>query len=106
MFSNQIDNAAKYSAPHSPMVLRVYATDTDGWVELQDSGKGIAAHDLERIFSKFYRANEAHAVPGAGLGLYLVRQLVRQHDGEVDVVSDAGKGSFFRVRLPLCSGRQ
>lgn len=68
---------------------------------MEDHGAGIAAEEVERIFNKFYRCGDAQTVPGAGLGLYLVRRIVREHGGEVDVVSQLGQGSRFRVRLPL-----
>jgi len=99
--SNLIDNAIKYAPPGSPITLRVGKTKDNGWVEVHDCGVGIAAPYLEKIFDKFYRSDEALAVPGAGLGLYLVRTLLHQHGGEVEVTSEPGKGSTFRLHLPL-----
>ena len=81
--------------------LRIHKTDVDVWIEVEDHGQGISRKEIGEIFDKFYRGGGAHAVPGAGLGLYLVRTIVRQHGGEVDVVSTQGEGTSFRIRLPL-----
>ena len=101
VLSNLIDNALKYSTPDDPVTLRVGTSAGVGWFEVEDHGAGIAAEEIERIFDKFYRSGDAQTVPGAGLGLYLVRRIVREHGGEVDLVSQLGLGSRFRVRLPL-----
>lgn len=99
--SNLIDNAIKYALPGSPIRLRVGKTNLGGWVEVENSGAGIAPEELEKIFGKFYRSNQAKTVPGAGLGLFLVRTLLRQHGGEVEVSSEPGKETRFRLCLPL-----
>lgn len=99
--SNLIDNALKYSPPGGSITLRVGTSGGDGWIEVVDSGVGIAPDEIETIFDKFYRGGGAQTVPGAGLGLHLVRRIVREHGGEVGVISQPGKGSRFRVRLPL-----
>jgi signal transduction histidine kinase len=72
-------------------------------VEVQDTGIGISPEAQERMFEQFYRAPEARTVDGSGLGLglTLVQRLVRAHEGKVDVSSEPGKGSTFRVSLPL-----
>lgn len=101
VLSNLIDNALKYSPTGSPITLRVGTTAGDGWIEVEDHGVGIAPDEIETIFDKFYRSGDAQSVPGAGLGLYLVRRILHEHGGEVDVVSQPGKGSRFRMRLPL-----
>lgn len=101
VLSNLIDNALKYSPPGSPITLRVGTTAGDGWIEVEDHGVGIAPGEIGTVFDKFYRSDDAQTVPGAGLGLYLVRRILHEHGGEVDVVSQPGKGSRFRMRLPL-----
>jgi signal transduction histidine kinase len=77
----------------------------DGLVELrvEDEGVGIPARDIPRIFDKYVRiANqETASVRGLGLGLSLVRALVEAHGGRIEVESEAGKGSIFRVILPV-----
>lgn len=81
--------------------MRARKFNSDAWLEVEDRGAGIPTKDIDKIFDKFYRTDEAQAVPDAGLGLYLVRTIVRQQSGEIDVVSEPGKGPCFRVRLPL-----
>lgn len=108
VLSNLVDNALKYSPPGSPITLRVGAAAGEGWIEVEDHGVGIAPEEIDKIFDKFYRSGDVQTAPGAGLGLYLVQRIVHEHGGEVDVVSETGKGSRFRVRLPLTniSGRE
>ena len=99
--SNLIDNAIKYAPRGSPMTLRVGNNQNEGWIEVEDIGIGIAAKEMGQIFDKFFRGSDAQTTPGAGLGLYLVRTIVRRQGGEVDIESTLGKGSLFRVRLAL-----
>ena len=100
--SNLIDNAIKYSPLGQPMTLRVGKTPEAGWVEVEDGGVGVSAGEIDAIFEKFYRGSrDVQNVPGVGLGLYLVRTIAHAHGGEVEVQSTPGKGSRFRLRLPL-----
>ncbi len=66
-------------------------------VEIRDNGPGIAADDLERIFSPFFTTKPQ----GTGLGLAIVRKVVDAHDGRIDAVSAPGRGATFRVTLPV-----
>jgi signal transduction histidine kinase/ligand-binding sensor domain-containing protein/CheY-like chemotaxis protein/AraC-like DNA-binding protein len=72
-------------------------------IEIQDSGTGIAADQLEKIFDRFYQADTSHTrqQEGTGIGLSLVRELVELHAGSISVTSQPGEGSCFSVRLPL-----
>jgi signal transduction histidine kinase len=72
---------------------------------VRDFGIGIPAHQQRRIFSRFMRADNAHAhnIGGTGLGLYLCRELVERHDGRIWFESVEGQGSTFYVSLPLGS---
>lgn len=101
VLSNLIDNALKYSPFGSPITLRVGTTQSESWIEVQDLGHGLSADQISHVFDKFYRGDDAQKVPGAGLGLYLVRTIARRQGGDVEVASKPGKGSRFRVRLPL-----
>ena len=99
---NLVDNAVKYSEPDREVVVSV---DRDGdWAEISvvDSGIGIPARDLDRIFERFYRVDRARSrgTGGTGLGLAIVRHVVNNHGGEVRVVSTEGEGSTFLVRIP------
>ena len=103
---NLLDNAVKYSDPGS--VVRVSAS-TDGIdvvIRVQDHGIGIPKADLERIFERFYRVDQARsrATGGTGLGLAIVRHVATNHQGEVRVSSRLGEGSTFELVLPSASG--
>ena len=72
----------------------------------QDKGIGIPSGDLSRIFERFKRgSNVSEAVPGSGIGLAGVKQIVEQHGGSIEVESREGEGSTFTVRLPLSSAK-
>jgi signal transduction histidine kinase len=100
VIENLLSNAAKYAAG-GPVVLRCARDGPDLVVEVEDRGSGIAAADLERIFGRFERAGSASGATGLGLGLFISREIVRAHGGELSVSSRLGEGSTFRVRLPV-----
>jgi signal transduction histidine kinase len=101
--TNLIANAIKYSPVKTE--ITVEARDSSGGllVEVSDHGYGISADALPHIFEKFYRVPSAEDtdVPGTGLGLALVREIVELHGGRVTVRSEPEVGSTFSVRLPL-----
>jgi signal transduction histidine kinase len=72
---------------------------------IADTGVGIAASDLPRIFERLYRADKSRSrkVEGTGLGLAIVKHLVQAHGGEISAVSEVGKGSRFTLTLPSAS---
>ena len=72
-------------------------------VDVVDSGIGIAESDIDRIFEKFYRANDTRLadITGSGLGLALTQEVVRLHGGDVRVQSELNKGSTFTMTLPI-----
>lgn len=102
--SNLLDNARKYS-PRGGLIRCALAEDRDAGqvvVEVSDQGMGIAGEVMARLFSRFGRlvTPENSHIPGTGLGLYLSRELVRRHGGDITVASEPGRGSTFRVVLP------
>jgi two-component system phosphate regulon sensor histidine kinase PhoR len=105
---NLLDNAVKYSK--TLRELRVAAESRDGevLVSVTDRGIGIAPEDQRRVFEKFVRLETGlvHDVKGAGLGLSLVDQIVRAHDGRVEVHSKLGEGSTFTIVLPIAGGAE
>jgi len=105
---NLLDNAVKYS-PQGVHVQCRLGIEHYTWAVLTitDTGLGIQPHDLRRIFKRFYRAASSDRVKikGTGLGLFLVRTIVRQHGGDVRALSEGpGKGSTMILRLPLAIG--
>jgi signal transduction histidine kinase len=97
-----VDNALKYSPSGGRVVVRGRLDGDVGTLEVEDAGIGIAPEHLSRIFEKFYMVDGGltRRVGGSGVGLYLVREIVRLHRGTVDVRSRPGEGSVFSVRLP------
>jgi len=97
-----VDNAVKYSPNGSRVVIRGRGEDDALSLEVEDFGIGIPLEHLPRIFEKFYTVDGSmtRRVGGTGVGLYLVREIVRLHNGSVEVTSRPGQGSVFSVRLP------
>ena len=102
---NLIDNAIKYSLSGTKIAVSCASTDHHVCVEVRDQGVGIANDELPHIFDKFYRGRRGDMsnVHGTGLGLALVKATVEAHGGEVEVTSEPGLGSCFRMRLPIVS---
>ncbi|HEV7799334.1 MAG TPA: ATP-binding protein, partial [Pyrinomonadaceae bacterium] len=101
--TNLIANAIKYSPIKTEITIESRADEDTLIIDVTDQGYGIPAPSLARIFEKFYRVPrvEDADVPGTGLGLALVREIVELHGGRVTVKSELGIGSTFSVRLPL-----
>ena len=74
-------------------------------LEVTDTGIGVPANEQQRLFDRFFRSSLAqqHAIPGSGLGLSIAHQIVERHGGRMEVRSEAGVGSTFRVRLPAAA---
>jgi two-component system phosphate regulon sensor histidine kinase PhoR len=105
---NLVDNALKYTPPGGRVTLRFRGDDPRALlIEVADTGPGIAAAHLPRIFERFYRADAGRARErgGTGLGLAIVKHLTQRMNGEVSVESRLGRGSTFTVRLPRAETR-
>ncbi len=100
---NLLDNAIKYNRPDGKITVRVARCGAEALLEVNDTGIGIPAESIPRIFERFYRVDKGRAREegGTGLGLAIVKHIAQAHGGQVDVESRAGRGSTFRVRLPL-----
>jgi two-component system, OmpR family, phosphate regulon sensor histidine kinase PhoR len=100
---NLLDNAIKYNRPDGRVDVRLGREDGHIILEVADTGIGIPADSLPRIFERFYRVDKGRAREegGTGLGLAIVKHVAQGHGGQVDVESRAGKGTTFRVRLPV-----
>ena len=101
LFVNLLDNAIKYTAQGTITVSAEQPNLQQVAVMVQDSGIGIAAEHLPHIFERFYRADSSRSSEGIGLGLAIVRDIVRLHQGEISVQSEPGKGTTFTVMLPV-----
>jgi two-component system, OmpR family, sensor histidine kinase SenX3 len=103
VLSNLLDNAVKYSVDDVHISVEVAApTPETVWVRVKDRGVGIPRAQLKRIFNRFYRfQTRGSKVKGSGLGLYIVRSIVKQHGGRVFAASEGeGQGATFTVELP------
>lgn len=102
--ANLLENAVKYSGPQRQVVVDILTPDLDTvLLRVRDNGVGIPRAELKRIFKRFYRAHTrgSDQVKGTGLGLFIVRAIVRRHGGEVFAESGGeGQGSTFTIRLP------
>lgn len=107
VFINLIDNAIKYCQEKDAIdvVLRAEASKSVIYAQVCDSGQGIPEEDLELIFDKSYTVEGARGRKpkegGQGLGLYIVKSIVKKHNGHIDVESQLGKGTTFTLTLPI-----
>lgn len=96
-----LNNAFRYT-PRGGTISLQTATHAD-WllIEIADTGAGIDPTSLPHIFERFWRQDVAHTTPGFGLGLPIAQQVIKQHNGRIEVTSTPGQGSTFRIWLPL-----
>ena len=104
---NLISNAIKFTPRGGTVTVSLSTTDDQALVTVRDTGLGIAASELDRLFSRFFRATTAtlNAVPGVGLGLTITKAIVTAHRGELSVQSEEGVGTCFTMALPLAPAR-
>ena len=108
LFTNLVDNAIKYNreggAVRVAVGARLAGQQTDGFVavEVSDTGIGIPRGAIERLGEAFYRVRTADTlqITGTGLGLSICKQIIEAHNGHLEIESEEGKGSTFRVLLP------
>jgi two-component system phosphate regulon sensor histidine kinase PhoR len=102
MFINLIDNAVKYTPDHGEVGIEITDKNEYLTIEIYDNGIGIPKDSLPRIFERFYRVDKTRSrkMGGTGLGLSIVKHIVIIHGGKIDVESEEGKGSRFRISLP------
>ncbi len=102
---NLLSNAVKYSGPDTMIRVACRVQSNQLRLSVQDQGIGMDSKELRQIFKKFYRTKRAEASgeAGTGIGLSIVEQIVREHEGRMEVASQPGKGSCFTVVLPAHS---
>lgn len=96
---NLLDNAVKYSPEGGTIEVRVEMREAGAYLSVTDHGMGIPEEWQGAVFSKFFRAPAVHNLPGAGVGLYLTRQILEAQGGYVTVRSAVGEGSTFTARF-------
>lgn len=101
ILDNLVGNAAKYAPDGSAITVRVETVGPVALLSVLDRGPGIPEDQAPHLFERFYRVSETGAVPGMGLGLYIVSAIVQAHGGRVGVEPRDGGGSVFSVELPI-----
>jgi two-component system sensor histidine kinase/response regulator len=106
VLDNLLNNAVKFTPKGGKITVRVWQEDTRIKLEVRDTGIGIPADQLGRVFERFYQVDGSirRRYGGVGLGLALVKELVELHDGRVEVESQLDEGSVFTVTLPASEG--
>ena len=100
VLANLLDNALKYSRPGGRVRVVGRLVNAQVWVTVSDEGVGIPEQDMPRIFERLYRGDKSRTHKGFGLGLSLVRAVLKAHGGEIRVESEVGRGSAFTFSLP------
>ena len=101
VLANLIDNAVKYTLAGGVVEIAAHRDNGDAAVTVSDTGVGIPADELPRIWDRLYRGDKSRSSRGLGLGLSLVKAIVAAHGGKVSVRSQPGEGSSFELRLPV-----
>jgi two-component system, OmpR family, sensor kinase len=103
IFDNLLANVRSHTPTHSAASVRVREESGRAVIEVADSGPGLAADEAERVFERFYRADASRSRTsgGVGLGLAIVQAVAEAHDGTVSASSEPGRGTTFRISLPL-----
>ena len=103
VFMNLLLNAAQAMETRGTITIRTGATDSQVWIEIADTGKGISAENRKRIFEPFFTTKPVGQ--GTGLGLSLAYSIVQKHHGTLEVTSEPGRGSCFRIEIPRTQGQ-
>jgi signal transduction histidine kinase len=100
---NLVSNAVKYTPEGGRVRVELGVDGSRVELVVRDTGIGIEAHDRERLFTRFFRSRHAEerSIQGVGLGLSITKSIVESHGGRIEVESETGRGSVFRVRIPL-----
>jgi two-component system phosphate regulon sensor histidine kinase PhoR len=105
LIDNLIDNAIKYTPENGVITINLRAVGTEMLLSVSDTGIGISPQYQQRIFERFYRVDKARSrsLGGTGLGLSIVKNIAEKHLGDIQLLSQQGRGSTFSYRMPLAS---
>lgn len=98
-WENLLSNAIKYNNAFGSIIIRTYETDQGTVVEIEDTGIGMTQEAADHIFERFYRADKARNKEGMGLGLSIVQEVLSYHQADIEVVSELGKGTKFKIQF-------
>jgi two-component system sensor histidine kinase BaeS len=101
VITNLLINSLKFTPSGGSVLLECGPRERQAMLSVSDTGMGIEPDELPHIFERFFRGQRAAGIAGSGIGLTVVAELVRAHDGQLDVTSTPGKGTKITVRLPL-----
>jgi signal transduction histidine kinase len=101
VLENLLSNAVKYSPEGGAVTIEVGREMGQAFIRVRDEGLGIPEAERDQIFERFFRTSVAKPYGGVGLGLYISREILTRMGGDIQLVSSGGKGSVFRVALPL-----
>jgi signal transduction histidine kinase len=108
LMMNLLDNALNYTSAGGKVIVSVAQISTNIFLQVSDTGVGIAPEHVEHIFERFYRTDTARsrAIGGSGLGLAIVKWVVREHHGTIRVDSQPGRGTTFTITLPAAQKQE
>ena len=101
ILTNLLSNAVKYSPDAKNIHVKGWQEDNNAFISVQDFGLGIDEDEIPKLFERFFRAKTSTGIPGTGIGLNIVHQLIELHGGAISLKSKKGEGSTFTVRLPI-----
>ena len=99
--NNLVANAIQYNQPNGEVRVKLERRNGQAELTVSDTGAGIPAEDLPRVFERFYRAEKSRSSGGLGLGLAISKAIVEAHDGTIEISSKVDVGTTFSVRLPV-----
>lgn len=103
VLTNLMGNAIKFSDNNSQITVKAKVKDSEVLVQISDHGIGIPPEAIPHLFERFYRARDPLFRGGAGLGLYITKQIIEKHGGQIRVESQVDKGSVFSFTIPIFS---